>query len=118
MQEKFIKPTRMVLKKSQIPCFLQEFGKELQGGAHIVDDSVRKLKIYENFDRMEITPAALQRDWCWLSVKYGFGNSSISLGQILQARRKGERFLSTVDGWVDCQSQNFESLDPIVVQFP
>lgn len=118
MQEKFAKPTRMVLKKSQVPSFLQEFGPELREGAHIVDASVRSLKIYTNFDRMEITPAALQRDWCWLSVKYGFGNSSISLGRILQARKKGERFLSTADGWVDCQSQDFESLDPILAQFP
>ncbi len=93
MQEKFAKPTRMVLKKSQVPSFLQEFGPELREGAHIVDASVRSLKIYTNFERMEITHAALQRDWCWLSVKYGFGNSSISLGRILQARKKRGAFL-------------------------
>ena len=114
MQEKFAKPTRMVLKKSQVPSFLQEFGPELREGAHIVDASVRNLKIYTHFDKMDITPAALKRGWCWLSVKYGFGNSSISLAQILQAKKEGQRFVSAANGWVDCQSEDFESFDPIL----
>ena len=109
---KFAAPVRMVLKKSQVPIFLQELGDELQGGPHIIDASVKSLKIYKQFDRVEIAPEALDRDWCWLSVRYGFGNSSISLAEILRAKKEGQRFVSTTDGWVDCQSQDFEGLDP------
>ncbi|MDI6755894.1 MAG: hypothetical protein QME78_16065, partial [Thermodesulfobacteriota bacterium] len=113
IQGQFPRPTKMVLQRSQVPSFLQEFSQELREGAHIVDASVRNLKIHTSFDKMEITPAALNRDWCWLSLNYGFGNSSISLGKILQARKSGERFLSTADGWVDCQAQAFETLGHI-----
>jgi superfamily II DNA or RNA helicase len=109
---KFVAPVRMVLKKSQVPSFLQELGDELQNGPHIIDASVKSLKIYKEFDRVEIAPEALDRDWCWLSVRYGFGNSSISLGEILRAKKEGQRFISTTDGWVDCQSQDFEGFDP------
>ena len=109
---KFAAPVRMVLKKSQIPSFLQEFGDELQDGPHIIDASVRSLKIYKEFDRIEVAPGALDRDWCRLSVRYGFGNSSISLVEILRAKKEGQRFVPTTNGWVDCQSQDFEGLDP------
>jgi len=109
---RFAAPVRMVLKKSQVPSFLQELGDELQDGPHIIDASVKSLKIYKQFDRVEIAPGALERDWCWLSVRYGFGNSSISLAEILRAKKEGQRFIPTTDGWVDCQSQDFEGLDP------
>jgi superfamily II DNA or RNA helicase len=109
---KFAAPVRMVLKKSQVPSFLQEFGDELQDGPHIIDASVKSLKVYKQFDRVEIAPGALDRDWCWLSVRYGFGNSSISLAEILRAKKEGQRFVPFTDGWVDCQSQDFEGLNP------
>jgi len=109
---KFATPVRMVLKKSQVPSFLQELGDEIQDGPHIIDASVKSLKIYKGFDRVEIAPGALDRDWCWLSVRYGFGNSSISLAEILRAKKEGQRFIPTTDGWVDCQSRDFEDLDP------
>ncbi|MEW6375179.1 MAG: DEAD/DEAH box helicase, partial [Thermodesulfobacteriota bacterium] len=109
---KFAAPVRMVLKKSQVPSFLQDLGDELQDGPHIIDASVKSLKIYKQFDRVEIAPEALDRDWCWLSVRYGFGNSSISLAEILRAKKEGQRFIPTTDGWVDCQSQDFGGLDP------
>ncbi len=109
---KFAAPVRMVLKKSQVPSFLQELGDELKDGPHIIDASVKSLKIYKQFDKVEIAPGTLDRDWCWLSVRYGFGNSSISLAEILRAKKEGQRFIPTTDGWVDCQSQDFEGLDP------
>jgi len=112
MPRKFAAPVRMVLKKSQVPSFLQELGDKLKDGPHIIDASVKSLKIYKQFERVEITPGALDRDWCWLSVRYDFGNSSISLAEILRAKKEGQRFVPTADGWVDCQSQDFEGLDP------
>lgn len=112
LERRFVAPVKMVLKRSQIPSFLQDFGDDLHDGPHIIDASVKSLKIYKQFDKVEITPTALDRDWCWLSVRYGFGNSSISLAEILRAKKEGQRFVPTTDGWVDCQSQDFEGLDP------
>ena len=114
IQQKFKAPTKTVLKRSQVPSFLQEFGNELSEGPHIVEASVKNLRIYTRFDRVEITPAALRRDWCWLSIKYGFGNASISLAQILQAKKEGQLFIPAADGWVDCQSPDLAGLDPLL----
>src|SRR4030042_4897594 len=106
----------MVLKKSQVPVFLQEIHDDLQKGLHIVDATGKSLKVHDRFDWVELIPEAIERDWCWLSLRYGFGDSSISLAEILRAKKEGQRFISTTDGWVDCQSQDFEGLDP--GQFP
>jgi len=113
----FTSPTRMVLKKCQIPTFLQEIHDDLQKGLHIVDATVKRLKIYDRFDRVELIPEAIDRDWCWLSLRYGFGSSSVSLAEILRAKKEGQRFVSTTDGWVDCLSQEFQHLDPIMNRF-
>jgi len=118
MQRKFVSPIKMVLKKSQIPSFLQEFGKELSEGPHIVDASVKSLEICKTYDRVEISPKALDRDWCWLSMSYGFGNTSISLAKILQAKKEGQRYISTANGWIDCQSDDFEPLDRLLESIP
>ncbi|MEW6187871.1 MAG: DEAD/DEAH box helicase [Thermodesulfobacteriota bacterium] len=108
LERKFQSPVKMILKKSQVPSFLNEFGQALQEGAHLVDASVKNLKIYDRVSKMELSPTAIDRDWCWLSVDYGFGNSSLSLKEILQARKEGQRFISLKDGWVDCRSAEFE----------
>jgi len=115
MQRRFVSPRRMVLKKSQIPNFLQEFGEELPQGPHIVDASLKALKIFKEYDHVEITPEALDRDWCWLSMSYGFGSASISLLEILRAKEQGQRYLPTTDGWIDCESAAFEPIGTLSV---
>jgi superfamily II DNA or RNA helicase len=117
IEAKFPMPTKTVIRKSQVPIFLQEFEQDLREGSHIVDATVKNLKIYSKFDRMEITPAVLKRDWCWLSARYGFGKSSISLAQVLQAKKEGRRFVSLSDGWVDCEAEDFDSLNPLLNHF-
>lgn len=114
MERKFRAPVRMVLKKSQIPSFFDEFEDELKDGIHIVDGENKALRIINEFDRMEISPEAIDRDWWWLSVKYGFGNLSVSLGDLLQAKKEGQRFVATPDGWVDCQSPALARLDSMI----
>ena len=108
---RFSAPVKMTLKKSQIPSFLEEHGHELTESDFVVDEEVEKLKILTVFDRLEINPLTLERDWCWLDVRYGFGRSSISLAEVLQARESGQRYLMVRDGWVDCQAEAFEDLE-------
>ena len=114
-QRMFRAPVKMSLKKSQIPTFLEEFGDDLREGPHILDEKVKALRIFKHVDQLQILPQAIDRDWCWLDVKYGFGNTFISLKEILSARDKGQRFVGTPEGWVDCQS---EELDSIARAFP
>ena len=114
MERKFRAPVKMSLKKSQVPTFLDEFGDDLLEGPHLVDEEVKSLKIFKQVDRIEITPEALDRDWCWLSVKYGFGNTSVSLIEIMRAREEGQRYIGTDKGWVDCKSRDLDVLDSIL----
>ncbi len=113
LERKFKAPVKMVLKQSQVPSFLDQFAEELEDEAHLVDPGGKKLRIFRDFDRIEITPDAIERDWCWLSVEYGFGNVSVSLGEILQARKEGRRYLGTSDGWIDCSAPRFDALDDL-----
>ncbi|MBW2709301.1 MAG: DEAD/DEAH box helicase, partial [Deltaproteobacteria bacterium] len=71
------------------------------------------LRILKTFDCIEVTPEALERDWKWLSVQYGFGNQKISLAEILKTRSAGQRYIGTDDGWVDCASEAFQHLEEL-----
>lgn len=116
-KREFVAPVKMVLKKSQVPSFLREFGDEIEAGTHIVDVSVKKLKIFDRYDRVDLTPEALDRDWCWFSMNYGFGNTDISLVDIIRAKKEGQRYIPTKQGWVDCQSVDFEFVNSLLEQF-
>ena len=101
----FRTPVKMVLKRSQVPAFLEEHADDIDNGAYRLDDQLREMRIFKHPDRLEISPEAMERDWCWLSVTYGFGTSSVSLADILEARSEGRRYLAVADGWVDCQAE-------------
>jgi superfamily II DNA or RNA helicase len=111
---KFVSPQKMVLKRSQVPHFLDEFAEEIRQGKHLVDPGIKGLQIYRRPDCVEISPEAIHRDWCWLSVKYGFGESRVSLADIIRFKQKGERFLGIGEGWIDCQTPNLSALDSMV----
>ncbi|MCU0578880.1 MAG: hypothetical protein MUF69_04965, partial [Desulfobacterota bacterium] len=109
-ERKFTAPVKMVLKKSQVPEFLQEYGSLLKDETQLVDASVKNLKIFDQAERLEILPEAIDRDWCWLSVRYGFGQSLVSLWDILETRREGQRYLAVPEGWVDCRAPEWDEL--------
>ena len=105
---------KIVIQKEDIPAFLDAFGADFSKGPFLPDASVKALNIFRRPERINITPQTLERDWCWLSVAYGFGNSSLSLSKILQARAEGRRYIETPDGWMDSQSPEFEGLDVLL----
>ncbi|MFH1139746.1 MAG: DEAD/DEAH box helicase [Pseudomonadota bacterium] len=109
-ERKFQSPVIMKLKNSQVPEFLEELGEELNDERFVIDSSASGLRIIRDYDRLEVSSDALDRDWCWLDVRYGFGSSSISLAEILKAREEGERYVSTRDGWVDTRAEAFDRI--------
>jgi len=117
VKRKFQAPVRMALKKSQVPSFFDEFAHDAAAASRLVGEDLKPLNIIRTFDRIEITPAFLDRDWCWLSVDYGFGNRSISLTEILDAKKEGRRYIGAEGGWIDCESQEFDSIAPIMERF-
>lgn len=110
----FGEPVKTVIQRSQVPAFLDMHATDLESTAFQVDESVRRLKILKKFDRLVIAPQALERDWLWLSVEYGTGNQSIALKEVLRARQAKQRYVATDQGWVDCNSPQFDILDLLV----
>lgn len=110
--DKFKEPVKTVINRSRVPAFLEEFRTDLAGDTYRIDDNIKRLKIIKDIDRVEITPESLERDWRWLSVKYGFGNQWISLSDILAAKRDKQRYIATDEGWV----LHAEPVFPILVK--
>jgi len=98
-----------IIKKSQIPAFIAKHEAELGTDHFRIDKTIKGFKILKQYDRIVINPRSIDRDWCWLSVQYGFGNSQLSLHEILEAREKNHRYIGTPDGWVDCFSDRMDS---------
>ncbi len=109
--EKFKVPVKTVIKRSQVPIFLEAFGSVLKDDTYRVDEKIERLRIFKEFDRVEITPESMDRDWFWLSVTYGVGNQSISLVDILAAKQARQRYIAADEGWIDCGAPAFDSLD-------
>lgn len=102
---------KIIIKNEDIPAFLDAFGEDFTKGPFMPDVSVKSLNIFKRPERINITPRTLERDWCWLSVVYGFGNTNLSLTKILRAKAEGRRYIETADGWMDAQSPEFEGLE-------
>jgi len=116
--EKFTEPVKTVINRSQVPAFLEEFKTDLAGDTYRIDEAVKRLKIIRNIDRIEITPEVLERDWCWLSARYGYGNQWVSLAEILAAKKEKQRYLATAQGWIDVESPEFNLLDTLIERAP
>ena len=109
----FARLKKTVVEKSRVPLFLADHGIDLEPDLFRVAPEVRNLRIMRSFDRIEITPSAIDRDWCWLSIVYDDGNQQVSLADILRAREKGQRFVSTESGWVDCEASDFADIGAV-----
>ena len=111
-KRRFSAPVRTVLKKHQIPAFMEELAEDGQD-RYVLDESARSIRILKDTGELKITQDAIDRDWCWLSAQYIIGDTSVSLADILEARREDKRFINTKKGWVDCHSPRFDHLDKI-----
>jgi superfamily II DNA or RNA helicase len=119
-ERKFRAPVSMKLKRSQVPSFLAEHGDALGEGLLVLDEPLRDRKIWKEADRIEIPAAsleeALERSWYWLAIEYGFGADSVSLADILQAKKDGLPYLEIAGGWIDVNAPAFRDLDRLLDQ--
>ncbi|MDP2646980.1 MAG: DEAD/DEAH box helicase [Desulfobacterales bacterium] len=98
------------IRKADVPDFLKTYGELIRNSANLLGDSTKGLEVFNAPSHIKICPSALERDWCWLSATYGFGNSSLSLDKIIQARKDRQRYVSIEDGWVDVRAPGIESI--------
>ena len=116
--EKFKESVRTVINRSRIPAFLDEIKLDSDKDTYRIDDNIKRLKIVDHIDRLEITPESMEKDWCWLSARYGFGNQWISLADILAAKKAKQRYVATDQGWVNVESPEFNSLNTLADRMP
>jgi superfamily II DNA or RNA helicase len=104
---------KLVVKRARVPAFLDQFRPMLTQAPYELDHKVQRLRIFKSFESVTINPEVLRRDWCWLSVTYRFGKSSLGLRDILRAKQEGKRFLETPEGWVDTKAKSLEGLEGV-----
>lgn len=97
------------IARQDVPAFLQDVG----GAPYLLDASDRELRVHRSFDGLGLFAHALERDWCWISVEYGVGRSTVSLPAIRRARAEGTPFLEVGDGWLDCRSPGLEGVEAL-----
>ncbi|HET9210263.1 MAG TPA: DEAD/DEAH box helicase [Thermoanaerobaculia bacterium] len=114
-ERKFKAPVSMKLQRGQVASFLADHQEALGEGLLVLDEPLRELRIFKEFDRIEISAVdfaeALARSWYWLALEYGFGNHSVSLAEVLRAKKEGLPYLETAGGWIDLNSPAFRDLD-------
>jgi superfamily II DNA or RNA helicase len=115
-QRRFSAPVSMHLEKSQLPDFIDEHRHEIAAGSIVLEGSLQNLSVFREFDRMEISLNAAERSWYWISVHYGFGTSTVSLADILQARREGKSYIQAENGWIDVQAEAFGAADDLLLR--
>lgn len=111
---RFDTPRRMTFKKYQIPSFIETVGGSLTEETFVVDPDVKGMRLMRRWDSLTLAPSAIDRDWCWLAVDYGFGDERVSLADILKARQAGNRYIGTPTGWIDTQSEEIEKLTAVL----
>ncbi|MGM0453101.1 MAG: DEAD/DEAH box helicase [Thermodesulfobacteriota bacterium] len=101
---------RKKIRQDRLPEVFDKLG-DIFAPPNIIDDSVGRLTIHRQCQRIDLAAEAIDRDWCYLSVHYGFGeNASVSLQDIYQAKAAGKRYLPVEDGWVDTRAAVLEGL--------
>jgi superfamily II DNA or RNA helicase len=110
-ERKFRAPIEMRLTRSQVPSLLAENSQAWEAGSLVLDGPLRHRRLLRAFDSVAVDGEALERSWHWLSIRYGFGNESISLAELLRARRDGLPFVEIAQGWIDLNAPAFGHLD-------
>lgn len=110
LKGRFKKLEATVIERSRVPLFWSDHSEMFLEERFQVDDRLRGLNLMARYDRLHFKVLAMERDWCWLDVTYGFGSENISLKAILDARRSGTRFIGTAQGWIDCDALPIEDI--------
>lgn len=96
--------------RAEVPAFLGQVGQT----ACLVDGSDHTLRLHRSVAELHLFAHALERDWCWISVRYGAGESTLSLADLRRAREEGRAYLEVEDGWLDCAAAGLDGLEGLV----
>ena len=104
------------IAKARIPDFLFRFRPWCEKNGIKIQSKLPNLIIYRDHLDIAITTDAINRDWCWISMRYPLGKSSLSILDILKAKEKNIRYLQTETGWIDTEAPHLKEVSDLVAQ--
>ena len=107
-----------VISQSHVPRFLAAHREAFENGRFNVDDQIRGLQVFTSWDAVEVATEETADHDPLLTVHYRFGQARVPLPEILTAKKTGQRYIGTVAGWVDCQAEAMDSVDPLLDLVP
>ena len=112
--EYFSPQKRILVPAEQITSFLQEFGELLRNEPGIfVDEGLLARQTIDTYERVTVDHTEFSQDGVRLDVNYNFGDFSLPLRDIFEARKADKRFLICGKKWVDVMSPEFAWLDGV-----
>ena len=93
MENELNRDAPFTVAPGDIPDFLEANRQALSFPDNIVDPDLLHLRVRAIPDRLIIDSFEERDDWCYLSCRYGLGNTAISLDDIITARKRGQALL-------------------------
>ncbi len=88
------------INTDNVPAFLEMHKQALNADENEIESNLKHLAIKTMPESLNISHSRMDDDWCYLAGTYGFGNDGISLAELLLARRKGKKFATTANNWM------------------
>jgi len=129
---KFTAPRRLRLDWSRVPSFLDEHRDGLDEGVVAFEGLLEARRVFRRVDSVSVRAIGIEtggadgasgggdldgaedRSWYWLAIDYGFGDSTVSLAHVLDARSRGVPYLETSEGWIDLRAPGLRHLDRLL----
>ncbi len=98
-------PRTLDLEAARVPA-LRTAAPVLKPAPVLTENPLASLGILTEFDYIEIEPDEDES----LSIRYGFGDSDVSLEDLLAAKGAGLPYLETASGWIDLNAPALRNL--------
>jgi superfamily II DNA or RNA helicase len=111
----YFSPQKIIrVPPDQITAFLEQHGDLLRNEPGIlVDDALLQRKTVENYRVVTADHKSVTQDGITLNITYEFGDFSLTLRDIYEAKKYGKKFLIRGDKWVDTGSAEFSWVDAL-----
>ena len=103
-ERRFMAPVAMQLVKSALPTLALPPDEKTAGPPAI-------LRVFEEYDAIEITGASFEGGAYWLNLSYAVGQGFVSLSDLVQAREERRTHFDIEGGSVDLSAPAFGDID-------
>ncbi|MEA2085051.1 MAG: SNF2-related protein [Thermodesulfobacteriota bacterium] len=88
------------VESNDVPAFLEQYRRALHAEGNEIAPELFKFAIQDAPDRIELNSFQVDENWCYLSGRYGVGNRTIFLEQLMEARNDGLEYLPGKKKWL------------------